>query len=174
MSALDHEARAAPTQAIASTVDRFYDQALRHANVWSLASVLAAVVGLVVIVWEVIQANGRTDLEAGLKAVTGLLVEAVAALFYRQANATRKHAADLLNSTQSDRRLDSARQILSTIQDSDLRHDIACRLILRLAGDLPARRAVRMSRSAATPDAPPSRRCQSTSPPADHELAGTE
>jgi hypothetical protein len=119
---------------IAGAVDRFYTQALLHANVWFLASVLAAIVGLAVIVWEVIQASGRPDLEAGLKATTGLLVEAVAALFYRQANATRKHAGDLLTSTQGDRRAETARQILATIEDDRRREEIAARLVMHLAG----------------------------------------
>jgi hypothetical protein len=150
------------TTAIAGAVDRFYADALLQSKVWFLASVLAALVGLAVIVWEVVQANGRPDLEAGLKAATGLLVEAVAALFYRQANATRKHAGDLLTSTQGDRRAETARQILSTIQDVERREEIAGRLALHLAGALPAvprRRSAGPARNT-RPDGAPVRRSE--------------
>jgi hypothetical protein len=122
------------TVGIAGAVDRFYAQALLHANVWLVASVVAASVGLVLIVWEVIQASNQPVPDAVLKVTSAAVAEAVAALFYRQANATRKHAAELLASTQGDRWAEAARQILSTIEDVGRREEIAARLALHLAG----------------------------------------
>jgi hypothetical protein len=132
---------------VVAVVDRFYNQALLQANVWFLASVLAGTVGLAVIVWEIIQATNHPALDTILKTVPGLLTGAVAALFYRQANATRKHAADLLTSTQSDRRAETARQILDTIQDVERREEIAARLVMHLAGGTTAPRAATRART---------------------------
>jgi hypothetical protein len=93
--------RSAPDRpgGIADAVRSFYTQALVMGYVWFGASVVAAAVGMGVIVWQVVQATGRPDLVVGLKALAGVLVEAAAVLFYRQADATRKHGADLLTST---------------------------------------------------------------------------
>lgn len=123
---------------IASAVDRFYTQALLQSKVWFLASVLAALVGLVVIVWEVVQATNRPTLDAVLKTTPGLLTETIAVLVYRQANATRRHAAELLTSTQGDRRSEIAVTVLNSIQDVERREEIAARLAMYFAGGSPA------------------------------------
>jgi hypothetical protein len=128
---------------IAAAVDRLYTQALLHANVWFVASVLAAFVGLVVVVWEVVQVSNQPALDAALKVPSGLLTEAIAALFYGQAHASRKHAADLLSTTQSDRRSETALIILNSIQDVELREEIAARLAMHFAGAPPPGRALR-------------------------------
>ncbi len=114
-------------------VDPFYAQALLQANVWFVASVLAAFVGLVVIVWEVVEVSTQPALDAALKVASGLLTETIAALFYGQANASSKHAADLLSRTQGDRRSETALTILNSIQDGALRDDIAARLAMLVA-----------------------------------------
>ncbi len=114
-------------------VDPFYAQALLQANVWFVASVLAAFVGLVVIVWEVVEVSTQPALDAALKVASGLLTETIAALFYGQANASSKHAADLRSRTQGDRRSETALTILNSIQDGALRDDIAARLAMLVA-----------------------------------------
>jgi Cyanobacterial TRADD-N associated 2-Transmembrane domain len=160
-------------EGIAGAVDRFYAEALLQSRVWFLASVLAAGVGLAVIVWEVVQATNQPALDAVLKTVPGLLTGAIAALFYRQANATRKHAADLLTSTQGDRRAETARQILGTMQDDGWREEIAARLAMHFAG-APAsqrRRSAARGRNA-RPDGAPVRRSQKVA--AEPEQEGVE
>jgi hypothetical protein len=132
----------------AGAVDRFYRQALWHANVWFMASVLAAIVGLIVIVWEVVRATDQPALEAIAKVVPGLITGAIAALFYRQSNATRKHAADLLTSTQQDRRSDTALTVLNSIQDKERREEIKGRFVMHLAGMSPEPRQPSATRSA--------------------------
>jgi hypothetical protein len=125
--------------------DRFYAQALLQAKIWFGASVIAAFVGLTVIVWGIVQAENQSAFDVVLKAIPGAVAEAVAALFYSQANATRKSAADLLISSQDDRRLETAREILDTIQDVERREEIAAQLAMHFAGVKPGatRRTVR-------------------------------
>lgn len=146
-----------PSGAIGRAVDRFYAEALLQSRVWFLASVLAALVGMILIVWEVVQATGRPDIQAALKAATGLLVDAVAALFYSQADATRKHAANLLARTDGDRRSEMALTVLNSIEDVELREEIAARLVMHLAGRTPAPR----------PASRPSRQDRRSAPPED-------
>ncbi len=166
-----------PHEGIAGAVDRFYAEALLQSKVWFLASVLAACVGLSVIVWEVVrevvQATNHPALDAILKTAPGLLTGAIAALFYRQANATRKHAADLLTSTQSDRRSETALRILSSIKDDGRREEIAGRLAMHLAGApaAPARRSGGQGRNA-RPDGATVRRSEKMA--AEPEQGGVE
>jgi hypothetical protein len=112
---------------LSGAVDRFYTQASVLAYGWFGASVLTVGVGLAVIVREVIQASGRPDLRARSKAATGLLVEAVAPLSYPRAGKTRKHASDSVTCTQGDRRAETARHVVNTIQDIERREEIAAR-----------------------------------------------
>jgi len=119
---------------IGQAVDRFHGEALLQSRIWFIASVVAAGVGLAVIVWEILQASNNPALETVLRTVPGLVTGAIAALFYQQSNASRKHAADLLGSAQDDRRAATATKILSTIQDADRREHIAARLVMHLAG----------------------------------------
>jgi hypothetical protein len=119
---------------IAGAVNRFYSEALLQSKVWFLSSVAAAVVGLAVIVWEVVRVDKESAVDAGVKVASAALAGAIAALFYRQANATRKHAAELLTSTQSDRRSETALTVLNSIQDIERREEIAARLVMHLAG----------------------------------------
>jgi hypothetical protein len=117
-----------------AAVGHFYTQALILAYGWFVASVLAALVGLGVIVREVILVGNQSPLDAGVKVAAAALAGAIGSLFYRQANATRKHAADLLTSTQGDRRAETAKQILDTIRDDERREEIAGQLAMHLAG----------------------------------------
>jgi hypothetical protein len=160
------------TEGIAGAVDRFYAEALLQSRVWFLASVLAAFVGLVVIVWELIQASNQATPDAALKVAAGLLTEVIAALFYRQANATRKHAADLLSSTQGDRRSETALRILSSIKHDGRREEIAGRLAMHLVGAPSSGRRSAVQARNARPDGAPLRRSEEMA--AEHEQGGID
>jgi hypothetical protein len=111
-------------------------------------------------------------LDAILKTTPGLLTGAIAALFYRQANATRKHAGDLLASTQGDRRAETARQILGTIQDDGRREEIAARLALRFADAPAARGRSAVQARNVRPDGAPVRGSEEIA--AEHEPGGID
>ncbi len=113
---------------------RLYGQALLQSKVWFVASVLAATVGLTVIVWQVIQASNQSSLDDLLKAAPGVVSGAVGVLFYRRADAARKHAADLLTDIRSDHRQDTALAVLRTIEDPGCRDEAAVDLAKHLVG----------------------------------------
>ncbi len=149
-AAPDLEIALPQTGGTVGAVDRFYAQALLQANVWFLASVLAALVGLTVIVWEVIQAGIHPALDAVVKTSPGLLTGVIAALFYRQANAT----ASMRPTCWAARRATAARRrpltVLNSIDDVERRQEIAARLAMHLAGaPAPVRRSAGQARAGA-------------------------
>jgi hypothetical protein len=115
-------------------VERLYRQALFQYRAWFLASILAASVGLVVILWEVVQASNQPTLTVALKGASGLLTGAIGVLFYRRADVARKHAADLLSDIRSDHRDETALTVLGTIESTERRDKTAADLVKHLAG----------------------------------------
>lgn len=119
---------------ISQAVETFYKQALLQSHVWFVASVAAAAIGLAVVVWVAIQVMNQPAVDGLLKSAPGLVTTAIAALFYRQAAATRRYAAELLKNTESDRRMDIACGMLSQISDDTRRDKLLERLALHFAG----------------------------------------
>jgi hypothetical protein len=79
------------------------------------------VVGLTVIAWQVIEATNHPALETLYRVTPGVLTTAIACLFYRQANATRQHARELLADTEAERRFHEAMAELDKLPDEKLR-----------------------------------------------------
>lgn len=119
---------------ISQAVNAYYKQALFQAQVWFVASLVAAVGGLVLVAWEVIQAADQPILAASVRVVAGVVTTAVGALFYRQADATRRYAAELLKTTQADRKVDAARALLAQIDDPDQRRELTGQMAMHFAG----------------------------------------
>lgn len=79
------------------------------------------------------QATNEPSVSAAIKPASGVVPGAIAVLSYRQAAATPRAGTGLLHSTESDRRTDTAREMLSLIKDDKVRDDYAGRLALQLA-----------------------------------------
>jgi len=85
----------------------------------SRTSVIAAAVGLGVVICGVVQATNEPSVSAAIKPASGVVPGAIAVLFYRQAAGTRRAGTDLLKSTESDRRTDTAREMSVAVKGAD-------------------------------------------------------
>lgn len=119
---------------VESLVHGYHTQALHQAKVQFWFSVGAAVVGFVLIVYMVAGASGSSNLELLTRTLPGLIIDAVAALFFKQANETRQRATALYDRLRADSQTNKALALVESIPDSRMQSILKGQLALRMAG----------------------------------------
>jgi len=136
-------ARVAPTleadpiqPLVRDLVNDYQRQALSQSRAQFWFSVAAAVGGFVLISYMVVTSarEGANELELAVSAVPGILVEAVAALFFTQAREIRQRATELYDRLRSDSQQSSAIQLANSIESETLRSELKVQLALHFAG----------------------------------------
>jgi hypothetical protein len=115
-------------------ITSYHRQALQEARIQFWFSIAAASIGFGLIASAATIAAKSTVNEALLRALPGTVIEAVAALFFRQASEIRERATALYDRLRSDRKYSQAIMIVNSIEQPDLRSMVKARLALHIVG----------------------------------------
>lgn len=137
LSELDRLRREQADQEIASVevlIQSHQKQALAQASIQFWFSVFAATLGFGLIIGSAIYSFGVSDSStAVIRSVPGIVIEAVAALFFKQATETRQRATDFYDRLRNDSNKDEAIALASKIEDVTLRSAVQAEIALHLA-----------------------------------------
>jgi hypothetical protein len=134
------EETAGPTveewQAVQRLVGEYHEQALSQARVQFWFSVIAASAGFAMIVGSVVAAiySSTSALQTFAQVVPGIAIEAVAALFFKQAGETRERATALYDRLRTDRQRTDALNLVDSIDNANVRNAVKAELVLHLVG----------------------------------------
>jgi len=120
--------------AVEGLVTAYHTQALDQARVQFWFSVVAASIGFVLIVFMTSTAKDATELQLVLKSVPGIAIDAVAALFFKQASETRERATALYDRLRSDSEKQRALDLVNSIEVPTIRAAVQAQLALHMAG----------------------------------------
>lgn len=120
-------------------VNNYHEQALNQAKVQFWFSIIAATIGFVWILYAGAGIQGTAD--TGMlvvakvsKTFPGVVMDAVAFLFFRQAAATRERATELYDRLRKDKQLTESAAIVASIEDVRLRSAVKAQLSLHMSG----------------------------------------
>lgn len=114
-------------------VNGYHQQALSQAKVQFWFSVFAAVVGFIYI----LNAGSKVNLDqltTVFNILPGAVIEAVAALFFRQAENTRERATSLYDRLREDDQANQARALIHSIEDEKVRSMVKAQVALHMVG----------------------------------------
>jgi hypothetical protein len=121
---------------VESLVNSYHQQALSQAKVQFWFSVVAASVGFIYILYAATLINAGSAVEY-LKILPGLIIDAVAALFFKQAEQTRARATELYDRLRQDRQVEKAEAVVASIEDPTIRSAVKAQIALHMAGLTP-------------------------------------
>jgi len=119
--------------AVESLITNYHEQALGQAKAQFWFSIAAATIGFVWILW----AGAAIDPQALAtvsKTLPGIVMDAVAFLFFRQASETRQRATELYDRLRRDKQMAESATIVASIEDLRLRGAVKAQLALHMAG----------------------------------------
>lgn len=112
---------------------RYHQRAQTEAQAWFVLSIIGAVGAFVLILYAAF--SGRENaVDTALSAVPSGVLGAVSALFFRQADVTRRRSTDLFDRLREDYQRAAARPLLESIEDKRLRDGVTAQLVLRMSG----------------------------------------
>ncbi|AFZ00056.1 TRADD-N-associated membrane domain-containing protein [Calothrix sp. PCC 6303] len=119
----------------AELIHNYHTQALSQAASQFWFSITAASFGFLLIMYTGFTALRAKEPEiALLNTLPGIAIEAVAALFFRQAEGTRKRATELYDRLRSDDRQTQAIMLIESIESPNLRDIVKAQWSLQIAG----------------------------------------
>jgi hypothetical protein len=119
----------------AELIQNYHTQALAQAASQFWFSITAASFGFLLIMYTGFTALRAKEPEiALLNTIPGIAIEAVAALFFRQAEGTRKRATELYDRLRSDDRQTQAILLIESIENPALRDIVKAQWSLQIAG----------------------------------------
>lgn len=114
-------------------VNNYHEQALSQARVQFWFSVVAATLGFI---WILYAGTGIQADKPGTvsKTIPGIVMDAVAFLFFKQAAETRQRATELYDRLRKDKQLTESSSIVASIEDTRLRSAVKAQLALHMSG----------------------------------------
>jgi hypothetical protein len=130
------ETREEEWEVVRRLVKEYHSQALSQAKVQFWFSVVAASSGFAIIIVAIVMAlmKQTSASQTILQVVPGIAIEAVAALFFKQAAETRERATALYDRLRTDRERTYALSLVDSIDNSNLRNAVKAELALHMAG----------------------------------------
>ena len=116
-------------------VTNYHEQALSQAAVQFWFSVAAATVGFLYILFAALAGDGTAVSYA--KIFPGVVVAAIAALFFRQAEQTRVRATELYDRLRKDRQMSRAEAVVTSIEDPNIRSLAKAQIAFNMVGLVP-------------------------------------
>jgi hypothetical protein len=129
-----HISAGAPVaSAVENLINNYHEQALSQAKAQFWFSVVAATVGFA---WILIAGTGITaeNLASVTKTLPGVVMDAVAFLFFRQASETRQRATELYDRLRRDKQMSEAVELVSSIEDLRVRSAVKAQIALHMSG----------------------------------------
>lgn len=114
-------------------INGYHEQALLQARAQFWFSVVIASIGFIWILYT----GWQIELDqpsSALKTIPGVIMDAVAVLFFRQAAETRQRATDLYDRLRKDKQLATSIDLVETIGDEKVRSAVQAQIALYLAG----------------------------------------
>ena len=130
------ETREEEWEVVRRLVKEYHSQALSQAKVQFWFSVVAASSGFAIIIVAIVMAlmQQTSASQTILQVVPGIAIEAVAALFFKQAAETRERATALYDRLRTDRERTYALSLVDSIDNSNVRNAVKAELALHMAG----------------------------------------
>ena len=123
-------------QLIENLVTNYHQQALSQARVQFWFSVIAATIGFIYILYGAITARNEYVFDY-LKVTPGVIIDAIAVLFFKQAEQTRQRATELYDRLRTDRQMLRAETVVNTIEDVSIRSAVKAQITLHMVGLAP-------------------------------------
>ncbi len=114
-------------------VSSYHQQALSQAKVQFWFSVLAATVGFAYILYAASNISYE-HLSSYLNILPGAVIDAVAFLFFKQAEQTRERATALYDRLRSDNQMAKAKELVDSIEDIKIKSAVKAQIALHMAG----------------------------------------
>lgn len=121
------------TELVQDLVTGYHQQALSQAKVQFWFSVIAATTGFVFIIYSASDVS-LDNLASTLKILPGVIIDAVALLFFRQAEQTRERATALYDRLRTDNQMRNAKAIVESIEDVQIKSAVKAQMALHMAG----------------------------------------
>lgn len=115
-------------------INSYHKQALRQASIQFWFSLVAAVVGFGIILYAFIFAADKSTAEITVTALSGAIIDLIAALFFKQAEQTRSRATELYDRLRIDNQRTIAIDLINSIDNVDLRSVVKAQLALKMGG----------------------------------------
>lgn len=110
----------------------YHEQALTQAKIQFWFSLIAAIIGFVVIICIFLFTQSTVWYEHIIRILPGGIIEAVSVLFFTQSRETRERGSDFLNRLRADRQYEKSISIVETITDETLRNKLKGEIALHL------------------------------------------
>lgn len=118
---------------VGDLVNGYHQQALSQARVQFWFSVTAASVGFIYILYAATRASDGT-VAVILNTLPGVVIDAVAFLFFRQAEQTRERATALYDRLRQDSQVENAQRMVESIDDIQVRSLVKAQIALHMSG----------------------------------------
>lgn len=118
---------------VSELVNGYHQQALSQAKIQFWFSVVAATVGFCYILVAATRATDGT-LAVVLNSLPGVVIDAVAFLFFKQAEQTRERATALYDRLREDSQVEGAREMVESIDDVQIRSLVKAQIALHMSG----------------------------------------
>lgn len=119
------------TASLHNIITKYHQQALFQANIQFWFSIIAASIGFVFIL-----AHANTieldKLESMIKILPGVIVDAVAYLFFNQAEEARQRATALYDRLRMDNQIKIAQEIIDSIEDPTIKSVMKAQIALKM------------------------------------------
>lgn len=119
--------------AVENLISNYHEQALSQARVQFWFSVAAATVGFIWILYAGMSINAES-VSSLIKTFPGIVMDAVAFLFFRQASETRQRATELYDRLRKDKQMAEASSLVAEIADEKIRGVVQAQIALHMAG----------------------------------------
>lgn len=137
--------------AVEDLISGYHEQALNQARAQFWFSVAAATVGFAWILYTGNQIQAE-NLATAFKTFPGVVMDAVAFLFFKQASETRQRATDLYDRLRKDKQIAESVVLVATIDDSRVRSAVKAQVALHMAGLEP--RPIDLTQFLSSPEGP--------------------
>lgn len=119
--------------AVENLINNYHEQALGQAKAQFWFSVVAATIGFAWILYS--GANISADNFASVsKILPGVVMDAVAFLFFKQASETRQRATELYDRLRRDKQMAESVPLVSSIEDIKVRSAVKAQIALHMSG----------------------------------------
>ncbi|WP_433583422.1 TRADD-N-associated membrane domain-containing protein [Paenibacillus amylolyticus] len=115
-------------------IENYHKQALRQASIQFWFSALAAALGLGFIIMSLLYSESTSAYEKVVGTIPGLTVDAIAILFFKQAEQTRQRATELYDRLRLDKEREEAIKLIEAIADPSLKSIVKAQLALKIGG----------------------------------------
>jgi len=146
------ETRAGEAHAVESLISGYHEQALSQAQAQFWFSVIAATIGFGWILYAGMDIKPE-NLASALKTLPGVVMDAVAFLFFRQATETRQRATELYDRLRKDKQTTEAIVLVASIEDLKIRSSVQAQIALHMSGLEPTPIDLTKLKDAANPTA---------------------